>query len=84
MAANYEKHDPNNWISALLPISKHIHISDAKGIDGEGVPFGQGDLDINSIPLGNSELRKVVEQWEGHLHDFKGFKEGLSILSKLK
>ena len=84
MAANYENQDSAIWISNLLPIAKHIHISDAKGVDGEGVPFGFGDLDMTSIPLADSSLRKVVEQWEGHLHDFKGFKEGLSVISMFK
>jgi len=81
MAANYYKQSPADWITRLLPLSGHIHISDAAGIDGEGVPFGDGDLDdVLDIVL-RQESRKVVEQWEGHLNNFDGFKQSVNYLA---
>lgn len=80
MAANYYKQSHERWIKKLLPIAHHIHISDASGVDGEGVPFGYGELG-NSLELVlNSDARKVVEQWEGHLNNFQGFKQSINFL----
>ena len=36
MAANFESKDGNDWIKTMLSVSQHVHLSDAKGVDGEG------------------------------------------------
>lgn len=80
MAANFESEDGNRWINQLLPLAKHAHLSDARGLDGEGVPFGSGELDLQYTQILNAKCIKVVEQWEGHLHGFEGFKNALAKL----
>jgi len=83
MAANYFNQDHSEWINKLLPLSTHLHVSDAKGINGEGVPFGDGELNSNLNTILNFGGRKVIEQWEGHLNNYQGFKESLNyIVSK--
>jgi hypothetical protein len=59
-----------------------VHVSDAQGDDGEGVTFGEGDLgdDVKTVLAHNSV--KVVEQWEGHLHNFSGFERALKYLEE--
>ncbi|MCF7993481.1 MAG: N-acetylneuraminate synthase family protein [Chromatiaceae bacterium] len=80
MAANSAGAVPSEWLRALLPLASHVHVSDALGEDGEGVIFGSGELgkDVSLVMLHSSV--KVVEQWEGHLHNFKGFRRALSYL----
>jgi sialic acid synthase SpsE/sugar phosphate isomerase/epimerase len=80
MAANYYGENPHEWIQTLLPIAQHIHISDASGIDGEGVPFGDGQLTSEFANILQRPEIKVVEQWEGHLNNFSGFKSALAFL----
>ena len=81
MAANYMKQDHTVWIDKLLPITGHLHLSDAEGEDGEGVPFGMGDVGASLPSLMQFRGRKVIEQWEGHLDNFKGFKDALNFLA---
>ena len=83
MAANYMGEKPSNWLSELSKISGHYHISDAHGVDGEGVPFGEGDLGSQIADILNAKGRKVIEQWEGHLNDFTGFKSAINFISEL-
>ena len=55
----------------------HYHLSDAGGIDGEGLQFGEGDLPFNKvIPLLNKYNRKTfaIEVWKGHEEGGKGFR----------
>ena len=82
MAANFHKENYSNWIKQLLPLANHIHLSDASGVDGEGVPFGKGEIESELKLLLASQPRKVVEQWEGHLDGFNGFKQALSYLTE--
>ena len=60
-------------------IFKHIHLSDAKGIDGEGVPFGEGDIHSLEEILNHSSV-KVLEIWEGHLNGGEKFIDALEYL----
>ena len=47
MACNSVDGDQAYWIKELLKVAGHIHIADAIGEDGEGVNFGDGELDTS-------------------------------------
>jgi len=84
MACNSARGDQNKWLNELLQVAGHIHIADAVGVDGEGINFGDGELKFdffNNLP---NNIRLIIEQWEGHLNNFKGFNNALSYLERLK
>lgn len=63
----------------LLELTKHIHLADSIGIDGEGIQIGQGDP-INQYFLKKSlasDHTKVLEVWQGHLNSYKGFHDAI-------
>lgn len=66
----------------LLPFTSHLHLADGYGLDGEGVQFGEGDIDLEEIlPLFcNFQGTWVPEVWRGHLNDGKGFFKALGYL----
>ena len=58
----------------------HYHLSDAGGIDGEGLQFGEGDLPFEKIiPILNKYKNTsfAIEVWKGHEHGGTGFKKFL-------
>ena len=69
-----------------FPFIRHQHVSDARGIDGEGVQIGKGDAaDENLIELVMmKETIKVLEVWQGHLDGYDGFRTGLRALTSLR
>ncbi|MEP2777804.1 N-acetylneuraminate synthase family protein [Parasphingorhabdus sp.] len=79
LSANYAKHDWKKWCEQLMPLSRHLHIADANGIDGEGIEFGQGDLG-DPLPYIDGPGRKVLEVWQGHLSDGDGFENAIRQL----
>ena len=79
MSANAAGEDWKLWLKKLMPFSKHIHISDSYGIDGEGVEFGKGELG-NPKKIMSSKHVKVLEIWQGHLNQFEGFKSAVKTL----
>ena len=79
LSANYFNEDWKNWFYKLIPLCKHIHLSDAEGTDGEGVEFGKGD--IHSLKeIMEVDCIKVLEIWEGHLNQGEGFEKSLKYL----
>jgi N-acetylneuraminate synthase len=83
MSANSENANWKSWLDQLLPFTKHIHLSDSYGTDGEGVNFGEGELG-NPKKLIAFEGAKVLEVWQGHLNEFKGFKSAVRDLRKFE
>lgn len=79
LSANYYKSDWKEWYNQLIKLTKHIHLSDAIGIDGEGVPFGEGDIHSLEEILNHPSV-KVLEIWEGHLNGGEKFIDGLKYL----
>ena len=71
--------------TTLLKNSQHIHIADAKGIDGEGIEIGSGDKEnLNYIKrVLQNPNQKVIEVWQGHLDFYAGFRKALKTLSTL-
>ena len=74
-----------SMIDSLKPHISHVHIADAKGVDGEGVHFGEGDR--MNLPIIESVIKidcmKIIEVWQGHLDQGAGFAKALTSLWKL-
>jgi N-acetylneuraminate synthase len=69
-----------NELQTIMNHVPHFHLSDADGVDGEGLQFGDGDLPFESIiPILNKFEDKsfAVEVWKGHEQGGKGFEEFL-------
>ena len=83
MACNSAGGDQNNWMQELLKVAGHVHIADAIGEDGEGINFGDGELKFDFLSKISKNLRLIIEQWEGHLDNFKGFKKALLYIESI-
>lgn len=72
-------------INELSPYIRHVHIADARGHDGEGVPFGEGDSENRDAIAAAFTLDsvKVIEVWQGHLHGGAGFAAALATLREM-
>jgi N-acetylneuraminate synthase len=77
-----------NIIDELTKISSfvdHFHLSDAEGVDGEGLQIGEGNMDFEKIiPILNkfNEKSFAIEVWKGHENGGKGFEEFLDEIIK--
>ena len=81
---NAKEKDLAEEIRKMLPVTHHLHLADGYGLDGEGVQFGEGDIDLDAIiPLFKEYTGTwVPEVWRGHLHGGRGFLDALKFLSK--
>lgn len=70
-------------LELLLPVTGHLHISDASGTNGEGVVMGTGDvqwpLAWNSI-VRTKGISFIPEVWQGHKDHGAGFWYALDYL----
>ncbi|MEJ2653030.1 MAG: N-acetylneuraminate synthase family protein [Gammaproteobacteria bacterium] len=85
MGRNCYGFDAEELIDRLAPLVGHVHIADAAGIDGEGMPIGEGEpenLALFNRALGFAGL-KVIEVWQGHLDQGAGFRKALMKLEEL-
>jgi sialic acid synthase SpsE/sugar phosphate isomerase/epimerase len=79
LSANSHGANYTDWIERLMPYSGHLHVADAIGEDGEGLPLGTGlPLDYNNI-LENKDM-KVIEVWQGHFDEGYKFKQAVKYL----
>ncbi|MDR2626204.1 MAG: N-acetylneuraminate synthase family protein [Zoogloeaceae bacterium] len=74
-------------LKTLLPHTAHLHIADALGDNGEGVPIGSGDIDwrqtwaqIRARP----EISFIPEIWQGHKDHGAGFWSALEFLTQIE
>ena len=74
----------DDYSKEVLPFVKHMHISDASGIDGEGVPIGTGNVKFEEIfnTLKPGDFSWVTEIWSGHLHQGSGTYKSMHQLNK--
>jgi len=86
MACNYYKWDFNEFLRKVLPHTVHLHVVDAKGVDGEGVQIGKGDVNFSLLC---EQLRKyapnvqfIPEVWQGHKNKGEGFWLALEFLER--
>ena len=61
----------------IAPITAHIHVGDAKGVNGEGLQIGEGLIDFDALSKVFSMMPESVsfipEIWQGQRDDGLGF-----------
>jgi N-acetylneuraminate synthase len=77
LASNYFGFDFLEGIDALGPHTAHYHLGDAKGVDGEGLQVGDGEIDFDAL---GAVMKKsapdasfIPEIWQGHKNLGEGF-----------
>lgn len=80
----YSGMDLVDYAKIVLPYIRHVHISDAHGIDGEGVQIGEGELDFDALfrHLEKIQFSWVPEIWSGHVNHGAGTHHALCCLEK--
>ena len=76
-------------VEMLLPYTRHLHLSDAAGLDGEGLQIREGTIDwvrfFKVIGAGRSDGYKgtmIPEIWRGHQRQGEGFRIAIQRLSQ--
>ncbi|MDA7447629.1 N-acetylneuraminate synthase family protein [Candidatus Pelagibacter ubique] len=85
LASNEQNKDFFNFSKNILKITDHLHISDAKGTDGEGLQIGDGDINFKEFfrLAKNNNASFIPEIWNGHLNNGYGFNVALNHLEKI-
>ena len=84
MGRNFSGFSADTLLNDLDSNIKHIHIADARGIDGEGIDFGDGEPEnIDLIRRAfDFDTMKVIEVWQGHLDRGAGFHRAINKLAE--
>lgn len=75
------------FVEKVAPFTAHIHLGDAKGVNGEGLQINEGDIDFKRLgailAAGCPEASFIPEIWQGHKNGGEGFWIALERLEKL-
>tara|TARA_A100001011_G_scaffold378465_1_gene443226 strand:- start:6813 stop:8696 length:1884 start_codon:yes stop_codon:yes gene_type:complete len=75
------------FIDKVAPFTAHIHMGDAKGVNGEGLQIGEGDIDFKrlcKILIDKAPKASFIpEIWQGHKNNGEGFWIALDRLNGL-
>jgi sugar phosphate isomerase/epimerase len=86
MACNYYKWNFKEFLTKVLPYSIHLHIADAREVDGEGVQIGNGDVDFallsKMLKIYAPGIQFIPEVWQGHKNKGEGFWKALEFLER--
>ena len=87
LACNQFKWSWTKFLNAVLPHTAHLHIADAKSVDGEGLQIGDGEIDFAELGAqlssGAPKASFIPEVWQGHKNNGEGFWRALSSLEPL-
>ena len=77
LTCNHFGYDFYEFSQRIAPYVAHLHLGDAKGLNGEGLQIGQGDIDFKRL---GSILKEscpnasfIPEIWQGHKNGGEGF-----------
>jgi N-acetylneuraminate synthase len=77
LTCNYFKQDFYEFAEKIAPHTAHLHLGDAKGVNGEGLQVGEGEMDFvrlgNILNKGCPDATFIPEIWQGHKNEGEGF-----------
>lgn len=81
---NWAQEDFYEQARVLLPYTRHLHLSDASGLDGEGLQIGEGTIDwVRFFEDAHSYHGSMIpEIWRGHQREGEGFVIAINRLSE--
>lgn len=88
LMCNHFNLDLYEFADQIAPLTAHLHLGDASGVNGEGLQIGAGDIDFSRL---SSIFRKgcpdapfIPEIWQGHKNMGEGFWTALEKLEALR
>ena len=81
---NWANVDFYEQVAVILPYVSHLHLSDASGIDGEGLQIYEGNIDwVRFFEVaGDYRGTMIPEIWRGHQRGGEGFLVAINRLSE--
>ena len=77
LTSNHLGCDIYEFSEQIAPLTAHLHLGDAKGLNGEGLQIGDGDLDFARLGAilqkGCPTASFIPEIWQGHKNGGEGF-----------
>ena len=77
LTCNYLKEDFYEFCRAVSPYAAHLHIGDAKMLNGEGLQIGEGEIDFiklsKILDKYSPNIPFIPEIWQGHKDSGQGF-----------
>ncbi len=87
LTCNYFKQDFYAFAEKIAPYTAHLHLGDAKGLNGEGLQIGEGEIDFvtlgNILNEGCPNATFIPEIWQGHKNEGEGFWYALEKLEHI-
>jgi N-acetylneuraminate synthase len=82
---NYAGLNFEEYTRRLWPLCRYLHISDAVGVDGEGLQIGEGTIDFGFMAglLADKPMIVATEIWQGHKYGGEGFYTAIERLDKI-
>jgi sialic acid synthase SpsE len=86
LMCNHFNLDFYDFAKKIAPMTGHLHLGDALGVNGEGLQIDAGDIDFVRLGLILKELCPkasfIPEIWQGHKNGGEGFWNALEKLEK--
>lgn len=77
LTCNHMGADFYEFSRRIAPLTAHLHLGDAKGLNGEGLQIGEGDIDFarlgKILDAGCPRASFIPEIWQGHKNGGEGF-----------
>lgn len=87
LMSNHFGVDFYEFAEKIAPITGHLHLGDALGVNGEGLQIGEGDIDFyklaSILDTHCPEASFIPEIWQGHKNGGEGFWIALDRLEQI-
>jgi sialic acid synthase SpsE/sugar phosphate isomerase/epimerase len=77
LTCNFQGMKFEEFAKKIAPFTAHLHLGDAKGLNGEGLQVGEGEIDFSNLgkilDAGCPGASFIPEIWQGHKNGGEGF-----------